>query len=28
LICGSGTIFKPGASLAENILKLNSIFIT
>lgn len=28
LICGSGTIFKPGASLAENISKLNSIFIT
>jgi len=28
LICGSGTIFKPGACLAENISKLNSIFIT
>jgi len=28
LICGSGTIFKPGASLVENISKLNSIFIT
>lgn len=26
LICGSGTIFKPGASLSDNIYKLNSIF--
>ena len=26
LICGSGTIFKPGACLTDNILKLNSIF--
>ena len=26
LICGSGTIFKPGASLSDNISKLNSIF--
>jgi len=28
LICGSGTIFKPGANLADNILKLNNIFMT
>ena len=26
LVCGSGTIFKPGASLSDNISKLNSIF--
>ena len=28
LICGSGTIFKPGASLVDNISKLKNIFIT
>jgi ribulose-phosphate 3-epimerase len=28
LICGSGTIFKPGACLVDNIAKLKSIFIT
>ena len=27
LICGSGTIFKPGADLISNISKLNGIFI-
>jgi ribulose-phosphate 3-epimerase len=27
LICGSGTIFKPGESLIENISKLHSIFV-
>ena len=26
LICGSGTIFKPGACIVENISKLNSVF--
>ena len=26
LICGSGTIFKPGACLSDNISKLNNIF--
>ena len=26
LICGSGTIFKPGATLLENISQLNTIF--
>ena len=26
LVCGSGTIFKPGACLTDNISKLNSIF--
>lgn len=28
LICGSGTIFKPGANLSDNISKLKSIFIS
>ncbi len=27
LICGSGTIFKPGACLVDNISKLKSIFV-